>query len=358
MWLQTEKYWPNLAQWKVYASFWFTFTTLTGWYVAEILDVIYVEVITAWDGIWHASVFSFFCLLMFHVTWVFSHQRWPIPHTKNAFKHGFSQLFMQSFGFIGSMLGVVAISIYLGDVPNSAEHAQKQFAEIAIIMLVCIAAILVVTGVFYMSYITARNADAQQVMVQSELKALRAQINPHFLFNSMNSILALIKTQPEKAERVLENLAEIFRYSLRSDEKGMVSLAEELEQANMYLDIEIARFGDRIQLEIDVDEDTMRLSVPPMILQPLVENSVKHVVNKIPGNHTIRISAHQKENVVKISVQDSGGGFPPLFSPQANNGSTGLYNVKRKIELSTAGNGRVHFDESGVHLLIPTNGDH
>jgi sensor histidine kinase YesM len=110
---------------------------------------------------------------------------------------------------------------------------------------------------------------------QMELAVLKAQLNPHFLFNTLNSINALLGSDPEAARRVLAQLAEVLRYSLESDRQPLVPLAEELRFVETYLTIEKARFGRRLQVKTEIDESTKPVLVPPMILQPLAENAVK-----------------------------------------------------------------------------------
>src|SRR6185295_5860950 len=108
-------------------------------------------------------------------------------------------------------------------------------------------------------------------------------INPHFLFNALNAIVALIPTKPERAEETLEQLAEVFRYTLTRSDKEWTRLADEVEFVRAYLDVEKARFGERLQATIDVDPKVQDMTVPSMMLQTLVENAVKHGLSSVRG---------------------------------------------------------------------------
>jgi len=144
---------------------------------------------------------------------------------------------------------------------------------------------------------------------QAELKALKAQINPHFLFNTLNTIAALTHTDPAKAEATIERLAEMFRYVLTGSERGLVSLEEELSFLDDYLEIEQARFGERLRVTHEVAPETLDVLIPSLILQPLVENAVRHGQGAGGGiDLTIRVQLHSDE--VVIAITDQGPGMP------------------------------------------------
>ena len=111
---------------------------------------------------------------------------------------------------------------------------------------------------------------------EAELKALKAQINPHFLFNTLNTVAHLIRTDPLRAERTVERLAEVFRYALFAMDKEVVPLSEELSFLEDYLALERERFGDRLSVRTSFSPESLSVLVPPLILQPLVENAIRH----------------------------------------------------------------------------------
>ncbi len=164
---------------------------------------------------------------------------------------------------------------------------------------------------FHRSYVEQVRAEEQikAQLAQAELRALRAQINPHFLFNTLNSIAALIAQDPGRAEALTERLAEIFRYSLRGSELENVTLGDELDFIRSYLDIERARFGRRLQVAEQVEAGTESCEVPALILQPLVENAVRHGVAARPEGGRVRVSAALRDGHLVLEVEDDGPGF-------------------------------------------------
>src|ERR1017187_9643617 len=144
---------------------------------------------------------------------------------------------------------------------------------------------------------------------RSELKALRAQVNPHFMFNALNTIAGLIPRRPDRAERTIEQLAEVFRYTLRRSEREWVTLDEELEAVRAYLDIERTRFGDRLEFTIRAGDEAEEVRIPAMIVQTLVENAVKHGVGAIRVPGKIEVNVDVAQNRLRIEVRDNGPGF-------------------------------------------------
>ena len=148
---------------------------------------------------------------------------------------------------------------------------------------------------------------------RAELKALRAQINPHFLFNALNAIAGLIPSQPELADETVEQLAQVFRYTLRKSESEWSRLDEEIEFVSAYLRVEQARFGARLAVEITVDDRAAGMLVPSMCLQPLVENALKHGVAHAEARGEIRVVCTVDDKGLTASVSDNGPGFPTGF---------------------------------------------
>jgi LytS/YehU family sensor histidine kinase len=144
---------------------------------------------------------------------------------------------------------------------------------------------------------------------QSELKALRAQINPHFLFNALNTIAALIPEKPDQAEQTVEQLADVFRYTVRRSAREWVRVAEEVEFVRCYLKIEQARFGERLRVRIDLDDEAGRIRIPAMLIQTLTENAIKHGISVTRGQGLVSISARIRQGRLQVRVEDNGPGF-------------------------------------------------
>jgi len=179
-----------------------------------------------------------------------------------------------------------------------------------------------------------REQHLRELAGKAELRALRAQINPHFLFNALNAIAGLIPDQPQLADETVEQLAQVFRYTLRKSEKEWVRLEEEVEFVAAYLRVEQARFGERLRVEFEVDEAARAIQVPAMSIQPLIENAIKHGISAVEGRGTVRLSARLVDGALGIDVFDNGPGFPAGFSLAAasSNGSGyGLRNVAERL---------------------------
>jgi len=154
----------------------------------------------------------------------------------------------------------------------------------------------------------------------ARLSQLQARIRPHFLFNTLNSAIALVREDPARAEAVLEDLSDLFHHALREPGES-VTLADEIELARRYLDIEQVRFGNRLRVEWALDPDAGEARVPPLVLQPLVENAVKHGVEPSEEGAQVKVSTQRRGSVVVIKVTNtvpSGQGAPGHGVAQAN----------------------------------------
>ncbi len=168
---------------------------------------------------------------------------------------------------------------------------------------------------------------SERLAADAEVRALRAQINPHFLFNALNTVADMASGAPE-AERAILNLSRVFRYALDSTRRELVRLGEEVEAVRSYLEIEQARFEDRLRFEIAVAQAAADQLFPPMLIQPLVENAVKHGIGPKPGGGWVRVTAEISETGVRVEVTDDGVGFDPARA----NANVGLGNVRERVE--------------------------
>jgi two-component system LytT family sensor kinase len=188
----------------------------------------------------------------------------------------------------------------------------------------------------------SRESVLLQQVTEAELSALRAQVNPHFLFNCLNTIADLIVRAPARAEEMTLRLASVFRHVLAQSRRPLTSMREEIEFLRTYLHIEEARFGDRLQVSIEMDPAIGGEQVPSLILQPLVENALKHGLGPKPGPGHLWISAQADGSQMVVTVEDDGMG-PDGRSPVYESEGLGLANVAER--LST-----LYQDRGGVKL--------
>jgi len=175
-----------------------------------------------------------------------------------------------------------------------------------------------------------REARLESLVRETELRMLRSQINPHFLFNSLNSISSLTVTDPEKARSMVIKLSDFMRYALSRKDEQPVSLRSELENLRLYLEIEKVRFGERLLTEEHIDPECLEVMVPVMLLQPLYENAVKHGVYESIEKVKICTVSTIKEGYLEITICNN---FDPEGAPLKGTG-TGLLNVSRRLELT------------------------
>jgi LytS/YehU family sensor histidine kinase len=151
----------------------------------------------------------------------------------------------------------------------------------------------------------------RKLALQARLASLESRLQPHFLFNTLNAISALIQEDPDRAERMVERLAALLRFSLDASERGLVPLADELKIVTDYLEIERARLGERLSYTLDVDPDAAGGEVPPLAVQTLVENSVKHAIAPRAAGGRIRVTASVAGAHLVLGVWDDGPGVGP-----------------------------------------------
>jgi two-component system LytT family sensor kinase len=154
--------------------------------------------------------------------------------------------------------------------------------------------------------LASRYQEQKNLLVTSELKLVHAQVNPHFLFNSLNTIIAITRTDPDKARELLAHLSNFFRKNLKRS-GDLSTLAEELEHVGSYLEIEKARFRDRLVVETEVDPALLGLRLPTFTLQPLIENAITHGLSATLGQGVARIRARRENGVAVIAIEDNAG---------------------------------------------------
>lgn len=184
-----------------------------------------------------------------------------------------------------------------------------------------------------------RLAEAQRLALDSQNRMLRYQINPHFLFNSLNALSSLVVyKESERADEMLQSLSSFLRYSLDKNPDDKVALREELDAQRQYLRIEQIRFGERLKFIENVPEALMDAKVPSLILQPLIENALKHGFRVMPEGATIEVEAEALDNALRITVRDNGSAASGELKP-----GVGLRNVRRRLEVIYGPAGRFEY---------------
>jgi signal transduction histidine kinase len=225
-------------------------------------------------------------------------------------------------------------------------------------LLLSVAAVSFVTALVwnafaYMHAFYRRLREAEAAAYDARLQALRAQVNPHFLFNAFNSITALVQTHPREAQSVVTDLADLFRYALSASRDDRATLADEIRAVRLYLSVQAVRFGDRLTIDIDVPEALGPALLPGMIVQPLVENAVKHGVCRTLAPCTIRVAARQEAGTLHLCVTDTGPGFDTTDPAVVLARGTGLANVRERLQHFFDGAASLRLHPQGVELRAP-----
>ena len=204
-----------------------------------------------------------------------------------------------------------------------------------------------------------KRAKAESMAHEAQLKMLRYQLNPHFLFNTLNSISSLVnKRDDSRANEMILQLSDFLRHSLYIDPVEGITLKEELDALNLYLRIEQARFGDRLSIHLDVSSEAEQLHVPSMILQPLVENAIKYAIAPCEEGGEIKVSAGlYKDDMIAIRVTDNGPGFDENVIDESSVG-VGLRNTRERLNTFYRGNSRFLIDSNEkngttISIIVP-----
>lgn len=199
--------------------------------------------------------------------------------------------------------------------------------------------------------IEQRKADTEKLAREAELSNLRLQLQPHFLFNSLNSISALAGSRPEEARTMIQQLSDFLRGTIRRDDQQMVPLEEELDHLQLYLDIEKVRFGHRLKTVIQKDDACDKMTIPSLLLQPVVENAIKFGLYDTIGEITISIRAQAEASHLIITVENPYD--PQTASPKRGTGF-GLNSVQRRLYLLYARNDLLNTLQQDTNIFTTT----
>jgi LytS/YehU family sensor histidine kinase len=196
-----------------------------------------------------------------------------------------------------------------------------------------------------------RAAHLEARLAEARLKTLEAELHPHFLFNTLHAISTLIHVQPDAADRMISRLSDLLRITFARSGAARITLQEELEFLEKYLEIEQTRFQDRLTVSYDIDPDTLDTEVPRMILQPIVENAIKHGVAPRSGPGTIQIVAARDGDVLRLEVRDNGPGLGGRERTRLHQG-VGLSNTRDRLACLYGEDQSLRFLEDGAGLTV------
>jgi signal transduction histidine kinase len=275
-------------------------------------------------------------------------RRWPIEGPRSIGLHVLAIGLAATAVFVVLQPAADVLCVVLGLEDSSDGPPLALIAGVTFVFTI------VTTALAYLIEFYGRLRASEQARTLAELSALRAQINPHFLFNTLNSIAALIRIAPDQAEGVTERLADLFRYTLRASQYPTVTLRDELSATQLYIEIEQARFRDRLVVEVDVSPAVLAAEVPSLLVQPLVENAVKHGVAQTEGACAVRLRVRlDGAQCVEIEVRDTGPGFDTADAEVVMARGTGLANVRERLRLGCGDDATLTLLPDGVVLRFP-----
>jgi sensor histidine kinase YesM len=187
-----------------------------------------------------------------------------------------------------------------------------------------------------------KRLEMEKITAETELKLLHSQMEPHFLFNTLSNIISLIDTDHEKSRRMLESFTAFLRASLLTSRERTISLSQELDVIRNYLDVFTVRMGDRLNYVIDIPQSIRGCRIPPLLVQPLVENAVKHGLEPSIHGGTVAIQGVRDGDIIRITVSDSGVGI----NEKSSGGGVGIENIRRRLELLYGHKEWLRFEEN------------
>jgi signal transduction histidine kinase len=262
-------------------------------------------------------------------------QRWPLDRAKR-FRFA-AQHLAAAVAIAAAAAACGAILVYRPDAGTSlTAYAQSRMARGTVMGAVLY---FMVLGVSYLAINTRRLQEREVLaerlsreLAEAHLAALRMQLHPHFLFNSLNAIMALVRDRAtDRADRALTMLSDMLRTSLRHEKRLRVPLKEEVDFIRNYLAIETLRFGDRLNVDITVAADVADVAVPTFVLQPLVENALRHGLLDLPRGGMLRIGAERRSRSLVVEVIDDGVGLPADWEARVAQG-LGIRSVRARLE--------------------------
>lgn len=296
-----------------------------------------------WHGLLASFIYSTIMLTSQTLSLVLAEKYFPVKSKINVIVHILLQSSVAMMSFKLSQLVEVLVFGFC-NIPDTGFY---------IIVSVAFFLSLIWNTSYYLNIFYKQVQQANNAILESELKALKAQINPHFLFNTLNSIAALITINPKEAENVTVQLADLFRYSLKASKTTWITLREEMEAINLYLYIEKVRFQDRIKVKINDSSAFEDIIIPSLLIMPLIENAIKHGANKVEHTFELTVDLRLSNDLLMCSVEDNGIGFDLSLGDDLFKRGTGLANIKDRLNLLYSKSGQMIINKNSVILILP-----
>lgn len=314
---------------------------VTGWGIFSLINLLftylYYQQILIPDVAYGIFIFILGISLSNFIRWVFKYFGW--------LNQGIGVILHK---LVILSLGVAVINVIILYLLSSLAkfYEKEEFEWIKHLKLVLsFGSVYFVWGILYFSIYFFRNFKKEEIlnlqikaqMTEIHLNKLKSQLNPHFMFNAMNVLRALIDEDKNKAKQGITQLSNILRHTLNINQQKLINIKEELQLVKDYLSLEKLRFEERLNFSIDISEKHLQYFIPPMLLQTLVENAIKHGISKIIAGGTISITSIDRENEISIEIRNSG-----TYNPDGGEDGYGLINSRER--LAYIYNGKAHLD--------------
>jgi len=246
-----------------------------------------------------------------------------LPRTQAVPKVFFSIIFMSVTVYLVRVGVAFLLSLYSSDMLSVINFLGNVTANLIIL--------IIWSSIYFAFHYFEKNTQSlkyEVAMNEMKINQLKAQINPHFIFNALNSIRALVDEEPSKSKQAINHLSNILRSSLVLDKKKLTTLKEELNTTKDYLALESIRFEERLKTEFNIEEETENIQVPPMMLQTLVENGIKHGISQLKDGGTVSVDARIELGSMILEIRNTG-----QYHNKIDNTGQGLKNSRQRIEL-------------------------
>ena len=258
--------------------------------------------------------------------------RWIIPHLRGVLVLRLLVQVMLGIVMFGyALMATFSLWLRFGSARPDVANQFATASGLTNLLVIGGATLYMILGGLSLGRASQEHSRLREMALVGQLEALRSQLNHHFLFNSLNVIAEAAAVQPERAEQLILQLASVLRYSLGARRARMAPLSEELAAVASYLELERARSGNRISVETEIAADVGGVRVPPMLIQPLVENAVGHGLMNGTCAGKISIAAWRGDNSLCLRVKDNGVGFDPNRTPRNGNAGVGLSNLRDRL---------------------------